>query len=287
MNVQKYDRISKLSNTQFKRCTGVIRFVFDMMVLLVNSYNEQEKKKVGRPCNLSIEDQLLMTLEYYRENRTFFHLGLSYGLDESNAFRTIARIEKILLESGYFNLPGKKLLLSNAQIKRIQTDVTETPAMRPKKKRRHGKPVSRSSRQRRKYSGKKKRHTHKIQVIMDADRKRIICVHVGKGSEHDFHLYKNSRLHIHPDIEQEVDSGYLGIRKLHSNSTLPFKNTKKHKLTKEQKKKNRLHASRRISIEHKNSQLKVFKLLENRYRSHRKFGLRVTLIASFINANAA
>ena len=122
---------------------------------------------------------------------------------------------------------------------------------------------------------------------MNADSKQVLCVHFGKGSEHDLNLYKRTQIHIHPDIEQEVDSGYNGIKKLHSNSSLPTKNTKNHKLTKEQKKENRLHARQRIGIEHKNSQFKVFKLLENRYRSHSRFGLRVTLIAAIINANVA
>lgn len=68
---------------------------------------------------------------------------------------------------------------------------------------------------------------------------------------------------------------------------MPKKNTKKIKLTKEQKKSNRKLATERVPIEHINAKCKVFKLLENRYRSHSRFGLRVTLITSFINANAA
>jgi len=184
-------------------------------------------------------------------------------------------------------LQGKKALLSSDKIKSILVDVTETTAQRPKKKVRNKRPVSRSSRQKRKYSGKKKRHTNKVQVIIDASTKQIICVHFDNGSCHDFNLYKKSKLHIHPDIHQKVDSGYMGAVKLHNNTELPVKNTKKHKLTKDQKRNNRKHAQKRIFIEHINAKLKVFKLLENRFRSHSRFGLRVTLIAAIINANAA
>lgn len=134
METQKYSRLSRSSNTKFRRYTGINRFVFDLIVLIIQAYDKGIKKKAGRPSRLCAADQLLMTLEYFRENRTFFHLGFSYGLDESNVYRTILKIERIMLDSGYFTLLGKKVLLSPTKIKAILVDVTETPAQRPKKK---------------------------------------------------------------------------------------------------------------------------------------------------------
>jgi|APCry1669189204_1035204.scaffolds.fasta_scaffold41201_1 DDE superfamily endonuclease/Helix-turn-helix of DDE superfamily endonuclease len=287
MEAQKYLKLSAVSNTKFRRYTGVVRDVFNISVLIVQEYLRLTKLKDGRNCNLSIEDQILMMLEYYRENRTYFHLGMSYGLSESNVYRTIIKIENILIKSGYFRLSGKKALLSDKKIETIIIDVTETPAMRPKRKRRNKKSIKRSSKQKRKYSGKKKRHTHKIQLVIDADTKQIICIHFEKGSCHDFKLYKKSKLNIHPNIKQKLDSGYQGAQKIHENSELPVKASKYHKLTKEEKKQNRLLSQKRVFIEHTNAKCKVFKLLENRYRSHSRLGLRATLIACFINANAA
>ncbi|MBK9462330.1 MAG: transposase family protein [Sphingobacteriales bacterium] len=132
--MNNYAALKKVSNTKFRRYTGVTRFVFDFCVLLIRAYFEQTKIKEGRPSNLSIEDQVLMLFEYYRENRTFFHLGVSYGLNESNVYRTIIKLEDILIQSGYFKLDGKKALLDDKKIKGIIVDVTETPAQRPKKK---------------------------------------------------------------------------------------------------------------------------------------------------------
>ncbi len=134
MEAQKFLKLSTVSNTKFRRYTGVVRYVFDICVLIVKEYQTKIKIKVGRNCNLCIEDQVLMLFEYYRENRTFFHLGMSYGLDESNAYRTIIKLENILIKSGYFRLNGKKALLSDKKIETIIIDVTETTAMRPKKK---------------------------------------------------------------------------------------------------------------------------------------------------------
>ena len=77
-----------------------------------------------------------MTLEYLREYRTYFHIGQSWGLDESNVYRTIKKIENILIQEKDFRLPGKKeLLKENGKVKALVIDVTESPIERPKKNR--------------------------------------------------------------------------------------------------------------------------------------------------------
>ena len=55
-------------------------------------------KKTGRKNKLTIEDQILLTLAYYREYRTYFHLAQDFNLNESNVCRTIHKIEKILIK---------------------------------------------------------------------------------------------------------------------------------------------------------------------------------------------
>ena len=61
--------------------------------------------------------------------------------------------------------------------------------------------------QRQYYSGKKKKHTHKTQLVVGKDG-RIICVRIDKGRKHDFRVFKESNVHIHPAIRSEMDSGY-------------------------------------------------------------------------------
>ena len=105
------------------------------MVKIVENH-EKLKKKTGRPSKLSLEEQVLMTLEYLREYRTYFHIGQSWGLNESNVYRTITKIEKILIKAKEFRLPEKKeVLKSNKNLNTIVVDVTETPIERPKKNR--------------------------------------------------------------------------------------------------------------------------------------------------------
>lgn len=93
-------------------------------------------KKTGRPSKLSLENQVLMPSEYLREYRTYFHIGQSWGINESTAYRIIQKIENVLIRSKEFTLPGKKQLLpSNQELEIIVIDVTETPIERPKKNR--------------------------------------------------------------------------------------------------------------------------------------------------------
>ena len=102
----------------------------------------------------------------------------------------------------------------------------------------------------------------------------ILKVDCCKGKVHDFELFKQSQLLIHPNTEIIVDLGYQGITKIHSNSKIPYKSSKKNKLTKEQKKFNRQHSKRRIPVEHLIRKCKIFNIVKHTYRGkHKNYGL--------------
>lgn len=133
--MQKYEAVSKLSSIEFRRLTGVQKTTFVEMVEIVKEAENKRTSRRGKPPHLSIEDRLLMTLEYLREYRTYFHLGQSYGLSESACYRNCRWMEDTLIKSKTFSLPGKKALLkSNAEFEVILIDATESPIERPKKK---------------------------------------------------------------------------------------------------------------------------------------------------------
>ena len=113
---------------------------------------------------------------------------------------------------------------------------------------------------------------------------RILCIHTAKGTIHDFKLFKQSKLPIQYTTTALVDLGYLGITKIHQNSKLPYKSSKLHPLTVEQKEENRLQASARICVEHVNAKIKAFQIFTQKYRNRRKrFNLRFNLICGLIN----
>ena len=79
----KYNQIKELKEGEFWRLTGgVKRSTFSKMVDILWQADRDKKSKGGRKNKLIIEDQLLMTLEYLREYRTYFHIGKSCGISE-------------------------------------------------------------------------------------------------------------------------------------------------------------------------------------------------------------
>lgn len=130
----RYETLSSLSEDEFRRLTGIKPSTFEHMVGILKIANSKKRWHGGRNSKLCIEDQLLMTLEYLREYRTYFHIGTSYGISESSAYKAIRRIEDTLIKHPDFALPGRKALCKgNVDYDVILIDATETPIQRPPK----------------------------------------------------------------------------------------------------------------------------------------------------------
>jgi hypothetical protein len=126
----RYTEIKNLKDTDFKRLTGVQPTTFEKLLRVL----EKELRNFGRPPKLSRADQLLMTLMYWREYRTQFHIAATYGVSEATVCRTIKKVENALIGSGELRLPGKQALrLRNTPLEVIVVDVSEQPIERPKK----------------------------------------------------------------------------------------------------------------------------------------------------------
>ena len=130
----KYESIKELGDEKFPRLTGVQRSIFEKMIGILSEADKKKKSKGGRKNKLSLEDRLLMALEYIREYRTYFHVSQSQGVSESTAYDTIKWIEDTLIKHPDFALPGRKALLkSDMEYEVVLIDATETPIERPKK----------------------------------------------------------------------------------------------------------------------------------------------------------
>ena len=277
----RYEEISHYKDQKFKRKTGIPRVLFEILIEIIKIELAKKHEHGGRNPELSAEDMLLMLLTYYRDYPTYLSLGAIFGLDESNAWKWVKWVEQILFKYVHGNEEkielGQLINISVFDAKKGSlhiVDVTECAIQRSKN----------VEIQKEYYSGKKKKHTIKIQIIIDEKTNKIISIAFEKGSVHDFNLFKESTKEIDKAAAFLGDGGYQGLDKLFKNSITPKKKSKNHPLSVEDKDNNHLISVFRIPIEHTNCQVKIFRILSERYRSRiNTFFVPAILICQFYN----
>lgn len=276
-----YKRVSCFKNSKFKRKVGISRVLFEILVEIVNEALIKKHEKGGRMPKLTTEDMLLMFFTYYRDYITYLSLSTQFGLDESNAWRWVKWIEVVLIDAFRDNNNdiefGKLIDISTFDAKKgtvCIVDVTECAIQRSKK----------IEIQKEYYSGKKKKYTIKIQIIIEEETNKIISIAFEKGSVHDFNVFKETTKKIDKETIFLGDSGYQGIDKIFMHSTKQKKKSKNNPLTDQDKEFNHLISTNRIPVEHVNCQVKIFRILSERFRSRvKRFFVPAILICEFYN----
>ncbi|WP_416375116.1 transposase family protein [Spiroplasma poulsonii] len=160
------NKFNTLNDREWLRLTGIKKSTFNKMLDILKVAEIEKFKKGGKTNKLSLENRLLMTLLYWREYQTYFHLGKSFDISEANCYRNIKWIEDILIKNSDFQqLAGKKALINDYfNDKTIIIDATETPIQRPKK------------RQKQSYSGKKKKtHDQNTSNYRTRNQKKLLA----------------------------------------------------------------------------------------------------------------
>ncbi|WP_406935543.1 IS5 family transposase [Acinetobacter bereziniae] len=264
----KYENLTKFDDIEFKRLVGVTRPLFSKMILVLEEA-ERLKKKSGHPHSLVLKDQLLLTLKYLRSYSTQLELAAEFAIAESNVNRTIQKIENGLVQSRVFSLPKRNKEIADHDF--VIVDVTESAIERPKKTNQF-------------YSGKKKKHTFKTQIIFCPKCNQILSIQIDTGRVHDLTIARRHAKEFSQFVCIMANLAYKCFKEIKSKLLIPIKKSEKMQLPKEAKRINKEISRRRISIEHINSKLKTFRILSQRYRNRRKrFGLRMNLIAGLIN----
>lgn len=266
----KYKTLSRKGRI-FRKLTGVTLCEFNALCVQLSESSKKVFNHLGRPSVLStLEDKLTALFIYYRCYVTHEFIGYFVGLDDSNISRLFSRLEPLVARRIHLK---KDRSLTEEKVKELLIDATEQPIQRPKKKK--ARKIY--------YSGKQKKHTLKIEMVMQREGKIINLSHSRPGCEHDFKIRQNSGA-LPRDPDKYVDLGYQGLCKLSKNVQIPHKKSKGKKLTVEQKQYNREHSRLRILIEHKFAELKKFRILGDVYRNFRKkHHLRFNIIAGIIN----
>ena len=145
-------------------------------------------------------------------------------------------------------------------------------------------PLSVPKKQKYYYSGKKKRHTVKMQAMIHYATEKILSTSFTKSRMHDFKLFKMSMKALPFKPLFLGDKSYFGLVKMGLPCLIPFKAKQRQPLDPYLKHLNLEINRRRIRIEHTFGALKRFKILSSLYRNRRsRIGLRFNLIAAIFN----
>ena len=261
---QVFQRMTGLSVPEFQAIANRVRPLWEASV-------ESLKKSAGRNNVLkTFDDKLMALLLYYRTYITHEFMGHLCGLHNSNVCRLFKKLEPLL---GKHMAIKKDRSLTTDEILKLLADVTEQPVQRPEK----------AHKRQQTYSGKKKRHTRKVEIVMQDNGKIISVSKSHGGRKHDFRVRKEETP-LPMKAMKYVDSGYQGLQKIASKVTLPVKRRKGQPLTTEQKQHNQKLASFRMKVEHKFREIKIFKIMSETYRNFgRKHHLRFNIIAGIVN----
>ena len=274
-DVYNKEELNKLIPNKYKRLLGVdFATVCKMETIVKNTYIEKHKKG-GRNSKFTFHEMIILFLLYIKNYNAMEDYAFEFKASKSTICTTIHFVLTALLKDKNFTLFGSICTKTDISEDR-QIDVTEIRIERPKYN------------QKGKYSGKKKYHTMKIQIIRGAKTGFIYEIEIGPGAEHDFHLWKRTFEGTPSNVMHEVDLGYLGMDKIHKNSRIPHKNSKCHKLTEEEIEENMALAKDRIFIEHTNSWIKRFKILSSKFRNHLSYFAKfAVLLCGFYNFDKA
>ena len=215
----------------------------------------------------TIEDKLMFILFYFRMYPVQMAQGFFFGMGQPQANEWIHRLTPILNQAlGYeMQLPAREAkdieqLLSECPELAFIIDGTERPIQRPKDK----------DRQRENYSGKKKRHTRKNNIISHKPTRKIKGLSpTVEGKRHDKKLADEQDLNFPPGSKLWQDTGYQGYAPPGVETFQPTKKPKGRDLTPEECAANAAISSERIGVEHSIGGVKVFRIVHDVFRNRR------------------
>lgn len=261
-----------LRKKQFQSLAGVSPPVFQQMVKRLRSSWERRmarRNRSGRPFGVGgLEDHLLVLLILYRCGITQEFLACLYGVDKATICRSLARIEPLARRTLGVS---KRIRVTAEEALALIMDCTEQPVQRPKRG------------QRRWYSGKKKRHTVKNEIVITEAGKIVAASDDAPGRTHDVEIRRRG-----PPLPKEArgyaDSGYQGYQHDHAALEIPYKKTKGKKLAKDEKNYNHALSRFRVRAEHALARMKSFRILADRYRYPRAgHAVKFSIIAGITN----
>jgi hypothetical protein len=293
-----YDKLSK-KPLLFRSFTGLELSEFDSICKQVESkYPKYEIKRLskrkdrkrnlgaGRHFKHTTRDRFVMLLVYYKLYITNALTGFLFDLDQSNVHRDIRYMEPIVsncipLPSKLYNITRRLRTVEEVELYflgfKAFIDSTEQEIPRPIDK----------TRRKEYYSGKKKRHTVKTQLLVN---KKGEILHKPnkhkKGRQHDYAVYKDDYPTTPKSVKNYYDLGYVGIEKDFPDvkAVLPVKKKRNTDLTEKEKMYNKRHRRQRVIVEHTICRIKKFGVMGNKYRNRlKRYDTMSDIVSGLVN----
>lgn len=282
--------------TVFQKCTGMTVDLFEQLVdEVLPMYLAAEIQRLsrrprqralgaGHPFELDGRDQVLLTVIWLRLYPIHEVLGYLFGISDSTVSRLIERVLPVLEQSGRDGMrlpdPGKK---RRRQLSDLLQAIPELSVIVDSFEQRVQRPPGDDSH----YSGKKKQHTLKSQVVVDSASGRIVDVSQSvPGPTADIKLLEHSGLLDRLPDEMGIggDLAYLKLATLRRYGFSPRRKPRGKDRPPEDVTYNRAFAQFRIVVEQTIGQVRRFQSVTATDRNHRRqHAARVTAVAGLVN----
>ena len=266
-----FQSLTGLTPAAFAKLLPAFTQAYEAALLTEDAQRETARRRQrggGRKATLAtMADKLVFILFYFKFYPTQELLGFFFGFSQGQANHWVHRLTPILNQAlGYEKqLPARKTteveeVLAACPGLEFIIDGTERPIQRPKDR----------QKQRDYYSGKKKRHTVKNNVITDKRTKKVkVLSRTVPGKKHDKKLADEEKYRYPKDSKLWQDNGFQGYAPEGVLIYQPKKRPKGGELTLAEKEHNQTIARERIGVEHSIGGVKVFRIVRDIYRNHK------------------
>ena len=281
-------RLQRSSGRTFRALTGMSRNDFRRLLpSFARAFEEQERRQSesskrqrkpgagGKRALERMDDLLLFILVYFNVYPTQDLQALLFGLTQPWAHKWIHRLTPVLRQAlGYEKQLPLRRTRSTEDLQRLcpelefLLDGTERPVVRP----------SKEPTQRERYSGKKKRHTVKNNIVSSRKTKKVLLLGAtAPGKTHDKRMVDDEPILFPPGSVLHQDLGFQGHVPLGVDVRQPKKKPRKAELSPTDKEHNRVISQVRIGVEHTIGGVKISNIVHDIYRNRTK-GFEDTVI---------
>jgi len=262
--------LTSLNGDEFNKLLPDFKLAYDDFVYESQVKGRQRERKPGggrKPILKEYEDRLLFILFYFKVYPLQEVLGFLFGMGQSQANEWIHRLTEVLNQAlGYqMQLPERnpknlEQVLRDCPGLEFIIDGTERAIRRPKDR----------DAQKRFYSGKKKRHTRKNNLIGDLNSKKIKYLSgTYEGKKHDKAVCDEEDYQFPEGSILLKDLGFKGLEPENVITLEPKKKPRGKELSEQDKANNRVIARLRVGIEHIIGSVKICRIVKDIFRNYK------------------